>query len=233
MEKFGITLCSNFVSSFYPTKKFLNQKTLNMKSPNLKSIITLGLVLALQVFAVQSATASNNEPSVSLKEAGQKTFVLVLDYPAAKKVDIVLKDLYNVILLREETEVNGHLAKKYNLNALPSGNYFLEIEDEQSILVYNINIEREKVTVSNVASSKIFKPSLTQKDDKVTVDMLLLNLDNVVVSILDADNQVLLEEKAENVVRFGKVYDLSELKAGNYTFKIRAANRTFYNKISL
>ena len=110
----------------------------------MKKIIQLTIVL----FAVTSMSMANNLlPSITLKNIpAERKFSLSIE-GLTEKAEITLSDIDGQVLLSQKTEGQKEFAKVFNLNQLPSGDYFLTVATSLRETVQPITLTETEVLV--------------------------------------------------------------------------------------
>jgi hypothetical protein len=78
-----------------------------------------------------------------------------------------------------------------------------------------------------------FKPQIVLKDTQLNVSLLALNNEKLTVSILDENQNIILEKKLSGSVNLGQSYDLSQLNAGDYTIQLYTNGKVYDKLITL
>ena len=68
------------------------------------------------------------------------------------------------------------------------------------------------------------------KDTQLNVSLLAVNDEELAISILDEEQNIISEKKLSGGINLGQSYDLSKLNSGYYTVQL-SANGKIYNKL--
>lgn len=192
----------------------------------MKKIIQLTIVL----FAVTSMSMANNLlPSITLKNIpAERKFSLSIE-GLTEKAEITLSDIDGQVLLSQKTEGQKEFAKVFNLNQLPSGDYFLTVATSLRETVQPITLTETEVLVDYNKKREFFSPVIQVKGEHIDVSMFNGRIGNVTINILDHNNEPVFQEKLENVLVVEKRYNLDQLHWGRYSIEVITPSKT-YNK---
>ncbi|MEM9300223.1 MAG: hypothetical protein AAGA64_17830, partial [Bacteroidota bacterium] len=152
-----------------------------------------------------------------------------------EKSTISLKDLSGGVIYTEQIEGSKVLRQLFDVKALPSGEYFLEIEKEDGVKSWSLLVEENELKISQQNDLQYHNPTLIQsQDNKLMVSLLNSAEDAVSININhDNNNEVLFQDALGNDFVIQQIYDLSKLKAGDYTITVQANNRSYTKKITI
>ncbi len=148
----------------------------------MKTVIKKIMVVVMVTMTIASY-ASVVKPLVKVKSIGDKTFALII-HGLSGEVQISLKDQNGFILLSENHRDLFNYAEKYNLDALPEGRYYLEVEEKVKINVFPLSITSEDMSFDKTDKVNVFKPVLFQKGTNVDIMMLSLNDSSLISSFI-------------------------------------------------
>jgi hypothetical protein len=145
----------------------------------------------------------------------------------------LLKNQQGVILYKEDIARAKIFQRSLNLIELPDGTYELQIEDDYKTETTSLTKSNGKVMTANQIKITTFKPQIVLKDTQLNVSLLALNNEKLTVSILDENQNVILEKKLSGSVNLGQSYDLSQLNAGDYTIQLYTNGKVYDKLITL
>ena len=145
----------------------------------------------------------------------------------------LLKNQQGVILYKEDIARAQIFQRSLNLIELPDGTYELQIEDDYKTETTSLTKSNGKVMTANQIKITTFKPQIVLKDTQLNVSLLALNNEKLTVSILDENQNIILEKKLSGSVNLGQSYDLSQLNAGNYTIQLYTNGKVYDKLITL
>ena len=178
------------------------------------------LSLVLVVIAIGHMNAKGIEPNSPLGTSIIKKGALVKLFYRGEhsgKVKVTIYDENGTVVFKEVVENHEHFMRPYNFSSLPSGEYTIQIADENGTRI-------EKV---EHGVSKKKRPAnlwrLNPDSNKYMLSVPRNGSDELVVKIYDERNTVIYQETARMSGDFAKVYDLSQVK-GAHTFEITDNN---------
>jgi hypothetical protein len=145
----------------------------------------------------------------------------------------LLKNQQGVILYKEDIARTQIFQRSLNLIELPDGTYELQIEDDYKTETTSLTKSNGKVMAANQIKITTFKPQIVLKDTQLNVSLLALNNEKLTVSILDENQNIILEKKLSGSVNLGQSYDLSQLNAGDYTIQLYTNGKVYDKLITL
>lgn len=145
----------------------------------------------------------------------------------------LLKNQQGVILYKEDIARTQIFQRSLNLIELPDGTYELQIEDDYKTETTSLTKSNGKVMATNQIKITTFKPQIVLKDTQLNVSLLALNNEKLTVSILDENQNIILEKKLSGSVNLGQSYDLSQLNAGDYTIQLYTNGKVYDKLITL
>jgi hypothetical protein len=167
-----------------------------------------------------------------IKRGHFKTAILHLEYSKEKDFTIKLRDESSAILIEEQRTATRKFTKKYNLNNLPKGNYFFEVEDDNSITAHEVQIEYEGIKILG-QKRIIYKPTFKQIGNKISLSMLILDSSEVEINVLDDNNNQVYSETIKNQMKLEKLLNFSALEQGKDLIRIRHKGYHFLHPFSI
>lgn len=190
------------------------------------------MLIAMIVMVATVGFANGNKPNVKVEKVGAKTIALYASGLGAGKTQVQLKDENGLILHQMVSDNNQKVVKKFDLKALPVGNYTLETENESSFTTVPIVISTSEVVVKQADQIIIIKPVIRQNGN--LLDIIMPNEDSTQVSIIiyDSNSNRLYKEILESSTELRR-YNFSKLDKGGYTIKMRAHGKDFIQFVAL
>ena len=148
----------------------------------MKNLIKENLLIVALLFAVVTY-ATNINDNVKVALINSKLIDLKLENSDGD-LTISVIDAYGEILYTENFEGN-YFSKKYDLNALPIGNYYFEIEGRTKINLMPFKLTPSGFELRNQMKSTFYKPIVRQEEDLVFISSLQANTvkPNVLVAV--------------------------------------------------
>ena len=201
-----------------------------VKELGIKAKSPLAMVLLL---SLNTLFANSIEPDLVIQRYQEKSLLMYLSFPQERDFKITLKDADRVLLWKENQLAAKHFSKKINLVNLPDGTYFLEIEDPQMITSCQISIKDNHLMVEEQKRTKRYKPVITQKEEKVVLNMFSPTPTDVEITILDREQHSVYQEVFKGEQRIERSFDFSKAPGGSYTFQTNVDGRLFTQRIDL
>ncbi len=159
-----------------------------------------------------------------------KTFTLDFsDWKGAEiYVDILNKN--GDIVYNEELNSKVKRYRKYDFSKIPSGKYRIILKDEFKKVVYNLDVNRNEITISEPTLR--YSPVVKVEDKHIDVNMLALGED-VKVTITDDKGETLYEKTEKDVLSLNKRFNLNKLESGDYRIIISYDNEWFSHSVNI
>ncbi len=188
----------------------------------------------IMLFFVNMAIANTGtNPGFAIKASYGKAFVLFHESAGLTDFEIRLKGTDGQLIFEEDVKKTSNFARKYNLENVSEGAYFLLIENEQMLRIQPITIKKNKLDIDQTLLKVIYKPHYNFDGDYV--DMTMLNSDGNVVKLVLENNygEELLSETISGKGSLQKRYDVTRLKTGYYTFWVKIDDFAFDHTIEI
>jgi hypothetical protein len=155
-----------------------------------------------------------------------KTVVVSFDNTASGDMTIALEDVNGSNYAADKVKPSAHFAKRYNLSQLEAGKYRIVVTKNLIKTVQPFELTNRAVVLSELERKDKFVPTISQKDKKMDVNVLLGNYSNVTVKIYTNEGKLVFQNKNYVVLTLNKRYDLSKMDAGTYMVEILAGDET-------
>lgn len=189
------------------------------------------LLTAVMVMASTLVIANDTKPSVKVEKVGMKSVVVSTKGLGEATAHIQLKDENGSVLYSAQSEKGQKFAKRFDLAALEAGNYTIEVENELSFTATPISINADSAWVNADDQITIIKPVIRQNGEKLDIIVPTENNNEVSITIFDSNFRKLTSESFSGEAL--KRFDLSKLKQGSYTVKMRTSGRNFVQSVSI
>jgi hypothetical protein len=202
----------------------------------MKSPFILVVALIATLFS-QTAFSNTNERNFDLGgttvkiSSVEKSVFVNLGSVQKEEITITIEDSYGNILTTETIQNHPNFAKKYNVSKLDNGQYSITITKKTLRTVQPFTVSKEGVTMLDVEKKEKFIPYVVQNGNKLDVNVLLGNFNNITVKIVDNEGRSMLEDKNYVILTLHKRFDLTKLPAGAYVAEVKAGDETFYYSI--
>lgn len=187
------------------------------------------IFLGLFSFAVGYAN-----PGVEMNAEKETKFTIVSFTDVQLGSELSIKDLNGLTLYKESINKKGRYSKKFDLTALPDGEYFFEMDSETQIEVIPFNVVSNQVLFKKEEKKTIFKPFVSVKGKKAVVTWVSFDESPMECKIFYSKNyDLVLKETWENLDQNGKVYDFSTATSGQYEFVFELDGRIFTRTVKI
>lgn len=192
----------------------------------MKTSIKCMAIVAL-MFITSISTAK--EPVLYVvADEDSKSLVFELDTKSIETA-IHFKDSEGNIIYSENIFKTMVYTKKFNLNTLKIGHYFLKIEDTFRKITYTIKVEKERLFI--VDRKERSKPFFRRKDGKVYMNFLNLEKKKVVITVYDTNNRILFEETIMDQMLVKKIFNFKGAFSNSYTIVVQDDNDMYSEHI--
>lgn len=147
---------------------------------------------------------------------------------AKKGSQLKIKDNSGLILHQEDVNRAGGFIKYFDFSGLKDGYYTLELEKDYEIIIKSINVKDKKVLFDGDSESKIFKPVIRNKNNRLMITHIALNKEPLKVEIFYND-QIIYSETINEDLLIERVYKLDEEIKGDYRV-VLTNNKRNYSK---
>ncbi len=191
----------------------------------MKKVVRTIAVVAL-MFA--SIAVSAKEPKLSLTANAQKSVVFELD-AQTQNTFISMLDKNGNVIYSEKIEVAKGYAKKFDLNGLPEGKYYLHVENTMKETVYTLEVTASSVSI--VTKDENNKPVFRKEGGRVFLNLLNLDLEAVSIKVYDSENRIVHVETVNDEMLVEKVFNFEKAYSGIYTVAVVDGNDTYYEEV--
>jgi hypothetical protein len=191
----------------------------------MKTILKFTAVTALMFTTVVGLA---KEPKLSLMTADQKKSLIVeLDSQYKESFLKIIDENQNIIFSEKISETA--YTKKFDLNKLENGSYYLELDNSLRSLVYTISVENGEVKILKKKENN--KPVFRKKGSKLYLNLLNLDSKDVQIKVFDSDNRMLYTEIIENESIVTKAFNFETAHEDRYTIVVKDGKNTYYKDI--
>jgi hypothetical protein len=166
-----------------------------------------------------------SEAKILNKKDSKKTALILNNVKKGNEISI--KDNNGIVLYKELVTTSGTYKKGFDLNQLPDGTYFFEIEKDLEINTMPFTVSGNKVSFNKENEETLFKPYTRQNKDLVFLTKLSTKNETINISIYanhDDDFQLVHSEKIKDVKIMERIY---KLEKGNYKIVINSNNKEY------
>ncbi|MGB5369762.1 MAG: hypothetical protein WBN18_04985 [Flavobacteriaceae bacterium] len=190
----------------------------------MKNYLKLVTVSTLLFF---SLITTAKEPKL-VTDVASKSMVFELEAPS-KGTSIRLIDSEGNIIYAEKVLVREKFAKKFDLNKLALGNYYLKVDDAVKEITYALLLNAENVAV--IDRHENHKPVFVREGGKLLMNLLNLEGNAVSLSVLDSENRVLFNQNVDGSTVIEKAFNFESALNDNYTIVVKNGKDTYYETV--
>ena len=193
----------------------------------MKKVVRTIAAVALMFVA---ATGSAKDTKLNITANAEKSVTIEMDMQSAKQyLSIVDKD--GVTFYTENIENANAYSKKFDLQNLPDGNYFLKVENDLKETVFAISISESKISIINRKEN--VKPIFRKDGKKVYLNLLNLEKKDVRITIFDSDSRIVFNETVTDTALIEKAFNFEKAFEDRYTVVVKNNEDTFYEDIAI
>ncbi|WNH08536.1 hypothetical protein [Thalassobellus suaedae] len=188
----------------------------------MKNVIKKSILL-VTVFTTMLSIA--NEIPNNIKKTYKETALTINNVSQGDLLTI--KDYNGIVLYKELIKSNGTYKKGFDLTALPSGDYFFEVDKDMEIKTIPFTVNYQSVVFNKEKETSIYKPYLRQKGDLILISKLAPNLEPLKVSIyseLESGSELLYTQNIESIQSIDIAY---RLKKGSFKIVFNSNGKEF------
>ncbi|CAH1002252.1 hypothetical protein LEM8419_03170 [Neolewinella maritima] len=183
----------------------------------------------LLVFALTSVSASVNPIDLVL-QTDPTSHTLTLRTTVAVSLDtkVQLKDRDGLVLHTTKLSPGDYLNGRFKLDALPNGNYFVEVTDAQGKTVQPFTINRTGIDADPALATRTFYPRVNLTDKLLTINYLNTTGSSTRILLADAQGQQVITDQLPESTTVQRAYSLENLPAGEYYVTVSSADVPSY-----
>lgn len=145
---------------------------------------------------------------------------------------LFLQDNDGNILYKDSIMLNESFRKVFNLEIIPRGTYFLNVEKENRILSTVLVKNSEGISIKEDVSGIVFKPYYKVEEEKVKFFLSNPEGNKVWVRVYDEGGVEIGSIFSSSPV-IKRTFDFSEVPSGNYNVQVKTKSRSFLNKLTV
>ncbi|GAB5475323.1 MAG: hypothetical protein Mars2KO_34220 [Maribacter sp.] len=188
-----------------------------------RSIATVALMFVV-------ATSMAKEPKLSVAHNTEKSLIFEMEKPSNQTV-VSIQDIEGVIIYSEEVADAATYLKKFDLRNLPDGNYILKVEDSLKVTVFEFDINDSDVSI--VERKENTKPVFKKDGQKVFLNLLNTDKEDVKITIYDSENRIVFKETVSDTLLVEKAFNFEKAYEDTYRVVVKNGEDTFYENISV
>ncbi|MGB3151984.1 MAG: hypothetical protein WBB27_15105 [Maribacter sp.] len=190
----------------------------------MKTILKFTTVVA---FMLSTVVSMAREPKVNLiADSDTKSLVLTMENTSSD-VDVKIMDEEAHIIYSGKLS-NGSLSRKFDLQNLKEGIYFVSTEDELKSYLYTIELDGNEMKV--IKREETFKPVFRETNDRVYMNLFNPDKSEVTIKVYDAEDRVVFSETCKDSLLVEKAFNFVNAEEGSYTIVISDNEKTYYSE---
>lgn len=149
---------------------------------------------------------------------------------------LVIKNDYGIVIYKETIKNSGAYNKGFDLTDLPSGDYFFELNKDSEIKIIPFNVTNQTVSFNKEEEETIFKPIVTNKENRVYISKLSLQLKPTEIRVYYENPEgtffkLIYSEVFTNSKVISRVLNLDKTIKGRYKIVTKTEGRMFVDYI--
>jgi hypothetical protein len=189
----------------------------------LRTTLTAALLAIVSTGLFAGNDTDNTKDSQAIVRNSSKNSVYQLVYTSASTGTVkvsILDANGNLIMTDRILNSQDGFMRPYNFSGLAEGNYLIEVQDGKNTVKLPVT---HKITSIEEAINVKIKALAVEKKFQLT--MLGSSENGLQVDILDGANKLVYTDYIDAHNSFSKVYDLTKVKAENFTFEVKSSNK--------
>ena len=183
---------------------------------------------AIVAFMLTTVVSMAKEPKLSIvSENDIKSLVFELD-SQSKETMIQFKDANNRVIYSESISDKNYI-KRFNLEKLEDGVYYILAEDAMKSIVYKISLKGNAVKI--VERKENAKPVFRTLEDRVFLNLLNLDKDKVEIKVFDSFNRIIFKQDIKDAMLVEKAFNFEKALADTYTIVVKNNKEVYYKYV--
>lgn len=174
--------------------------------------LTLTLAVLVTVIGTAFATGNDKKDSRVTVLPGQDRYKLIYTGDEATTVKIRVRDENGKLLRTDRIKNETGFMKPYNTKKLNAGTYTFEVTDKYGVV-------EQEFTIAPVKETKVMEVR-AMDDQKYRLIVKQEEIGPLFVTIYDSKNNILHQEKHQDMDGFTRIYDLSRFNSENFIFEL-------------
>jgi hypothetical protein len=135
-------------------------------------------------------------------------------------------------VMTETVKNTPDFIKRYNVAALPNGQYALVILRVNSRITQPFSVQNGEMNLSELDKKVRYFPAFAFKNDQLDVNIFLGYYGTITVNLIDDDGNKVFSDRNKKTEKLHKRYGFSGVSRGTYTVEVIAGDEAFYYSIS-
>lgn len=121
--------------------------------------------------------------------------------------------------------------KRFDLTRLDEGTYLFILENSLKKTTYTLHITGGKVKISDPSEKD--KPIFRQKGERVFLNLLNLDRNKVMISVLDSSNRLLYKQVLDDSLLVEKAFNFENAFQDSYTIVVKDNKDSYYENVDV
>ena len=166
--------------------------------------------------------------TVSISATTDKAIIVNLGKVKGEAVTITIENADGIRFTTETIKETVHFSKKYKVSQLDNGKYKMIVTKKTLRTIQPFEITAQGVLMVEKEKNEQFIPTVSFKEDRLNVNVLLGNYGNITITIYDAESCEIMQDKNYVILTLHKTFNVSTLPKGTYVVEIRAGDEHFF-----
>ncbi len=182
------------------------------------------------LFATVTSLSASVNPIDLVIQTDPTTHTLTLrtttsvEHPTTVK----LVDGRGMVLHTAKLKEGDFLNTRFQLSALPSGTYAVEITDELGKTTQPLLLDREGITSDPALATRTYYPTVNLNDKLLTINYLNTTGHSVNIRLVDAKGHEVITDRLTAGPTVQRAYSLKNLPAGEYYVTVTSRDVPYY-----
>ncbi len=186
-----------------------------------RSIATVALMFVV-------ATSAAKEPTLSLTPNEEKSLNFEMNTTSEETLVRII-DTNGTVVYSENITAAIEYSKKFNFQNLAQGSYSLRVENDLKETVFTFFIEDSAIKI--VERKENSKPVFRKAGQRVFLNFLNLEKDDVKISVYDSNNRVVFNETIKETMLVEKAFNFENAFEDTYLVVVKNGTETFYEDV--
>ncbi len=176
----------------------------------------LSLSFFLVLFATSLFASINPIDLIVQADPTSHTIILRTATEVTMETQLRIVDSRGLILHTAKLQPGQYLNSRFQLAALPAGDYTVMLSDAVGETSQPITINQTGIEADPRMAERSFYPSVNMKENTLTINYLNTTGKEVGVRLADRSGNEVFQEQLEGTPTVQRAYNLDNLPAGNY-----------------
>jgi len=197
-----------------------------------KNTMLSTVLAAMMMVSAGSAMAETHllTKDVKVVKRDNKKIEVKVNQPNVGKLDVELKDKDGVVLYAGTIKGGENITTRFNLNALPNGEYLLNCSNADFWSLQQLSIKNGSIDINEDSYQEAVTPKVEAfAANRFEVTTSNKNVADMTVVITDTFGEIVYS----NYLSAGSKFNMSHLPTGDYTFELTVANKSFKKLVTV